>query len=268
LSALIKHSRLFITWHEVWRGYWREYLGPMGLLGGIMEKTILLALADRVIAVSDQTKDDLIRLGVDAKKINVVPNGVDFTHIQKVGPAKERSDVVFLGRLIKPKNINILIQAISVLKKDLPRVRVSIIGSGPERKSLERLAKELRVQKNVRFHGFVEDFDEVLSLMKASKVFVIPSIQEGGASIVTQEANACGLPVIAVDHPLGIDKRLIKQGTNGFFVRLAPDAIADKIKLLLQKKSLLKEMSAKSMRFVKKWDWDNITKTLEKVYES
>jgi glycosyltransferase involved in cell wall biosynthesis len=268
LTSMIKSSPLVITWHEVWRGYWKEYLGSLGVVGRIMEKTILLGLADSVIAVSDQTRDDLMNLGVNPKKINVVPNGVDYSRIQKVKPAKEKSDIVYLGRLIKPKNIDVLIQAVSVLKMDFPDLKVSIIGSGPERKSLEQLAKKLKVQKNVKFHGFVEDSDEVISIMKASKIFVIPSIQEGGASIVTQEANACGLPVIAVDHPLGIDKRLILQGVNGFFVKLGPAPIAEKINSLLSSETSRKKVSKQALKLAEKWDWNNIVKTLEGVYGS
>ncbi len=268
LSSVFKRSPLIITWHEVWRGYWQEYLGSPGVFGRLMEKMILLGLADRVIAVSDQTRDDLMKLGVDSKNISVVPNGVDYTHVQKINPSKETSDVVYLGRLIKPKNVDLLIRAAAELKKDFPRLRVSVIGSGPEQSSLETLAKELGVQDNVKFHGFVEDHDDVISLMKSSKVFVIPSIQEGGASIVTQEANACGLPAIAVDHPLGIDKRLIVQGENGFFTEVKPEAIAERIKQLLSDENLRKKMSENSLNFAREWDWENVVDKLENVYNS
>ncbi|RLG57812.1 MAG: glycosyltransferase family 1 protein, partial [Hadesarchaea archaeon] len=268
LAAILKRSALVVTWHEVWRGYWNKYLGSLGVVGEFMEKTILLGISDRVIAVSDQTKDDLVRLGVRPEKISIVPNGIDYQHIQKIRPAKEKSDIFYLGRLIKPKNIDVLLRAIALLKEDFPDIKVKIAGDGPERGQLERLSKTLDIGKNVEFLGFIENFDDVTALMKSSKIFVIPSTQEGGASIVAQEANASGLPVIAVDHPLGIDKKLIREETNGFFVKLDPVAIAEKVKLLLSDTRMLKELSLRSMKVAKNWDWEKVVGRLEEVYLS
>jgi len=267
-GALVKRSPLAITWHEVWREYWREYLGSLGVVGRLMEKTILLGLADRVIAVSDQTRDDLISLGVQGEKISVVPNGINYERMREIKPAGEGSDIVYLGRLIRPKNVDVLLQAIRLLKSDFPDLKASIIGDGPERASLERLAGRLGIQRSVKFFGFVEDFDEVTAIMKSSKVFVIPSTQEGGASIVTLEANACGLPVIAIDHPLGIDKRLIRTGVNGFFVGLSPEAVAEKIKLFLEDERLRGKMGEDAANFAREYDWGKIALELENVYET
>lgn len=266
IGALAKRLPLAVTWHEVWREYWQKYLGPLGIVGRLMEKTILLGLADIIIAVSDQTKNDLISLGVKAEKISVVPNGINYEDISKVSPSAEKFDVVYLGRLIKPKNIDILLKAIGVLKKEFPELKAGIIGDGPEKSNLENLTRELNIQENVKFFGFVEDFDEVVALMKSSKVFVIPSIQEGGASIVTLEANACGLPTIATDHPLGIDKRLILTGETGFFLNLVPEAFAEKIQLLLRDEELRNKMGASAMEFAQRYDWDKITDLIEKLY--
>ena len=266
LGAVAKSSRLAVTWHEVWRGYWQKYLGSFGVVGKLMERAILLGLADRVIAVSDQTRDDLVSLGVSADKISIVPNGIDFDSISKVPPATEKLDVVYLGRLIKPKNVDVMLRAAAALKKEFPGLKVGIIGDGPERENLERLAGELGIGDNVKFFGFVENFNEVVALMKSAKVFVIPSIQEGGASIVTLEANACSLPVIAVDHPLGIDKRLILSGKTGFFVELTLDAIAEKIRLLLSDEKLRVQMKANAIEFAQNYDWKKIVGETEKVY--
>lgn len=266
VGAVVKRSSLAITWHEVWRGYWQEYLGSLGFIGRLMEKTILLGLADKVIAVSDQTRDDLISLGVKPKKIGIVPNGINYGEIAKVAPSSEKFDVVYLGRLIKPKNVDVLIQAINLLKREFPNMRAGIIGDGPERVGLERMAGEIGVRTNVKFFDFVEDFREVVAYIKSSKIFVIPSIQEGGASIVTLEANACGLPVIAVDHPLGIDKRLILEGKTGFFVKLSPEAIAGKIRLILESDERKEKMSKNAVEFAQQYDWEKITNKIEKVY--
>ncbi len=267
VGAMLKRTPLVVTWHEVWRGYWQEYLGALGTIGKLMERTILLGLANRVIAVSDQTKDDLVSLGVNAAKVSIVPNGIDFDSISKVAPSSEKLDVVYLGRLIKPKNVDVLLRAAADLKEEFPGVKVGIIGDGPEGENLKKLAKELAIQENIKFFGFVEDFNEVAALMKSSKVFVIPSTQEGGASIVTLEANACGLPAIATDHPLGIDKRLILEGKTGFFVNLSPEAFADKIRLVLKDGKFRDGLKENAVEFAKRYDWERITSEIERVYQ-
>jgi glycosyltransferase involved in cell wall biosynthesis len=152
------------------------------------------------------------------------------------------------------------------LKEEFPGLRAGIIGDGPERAKLESMAGEMDVKTNVKFFGFVEDFREVVAYMKSSKIFAIPSTQEGGASIVTLEANACGLPVIAVDHPLGIDKRLILEGETGFFVKLSPEAIAEKIRLILKRDKQRKKMSKNAVEFAQQYDWEKITNKIEKAY--
>lgn len=241
-------------------------MGSLGIVGRLMEKTILLGLADKVIAVSDQTKDDLISLGIKPEKVSIVPNGIDYERTSKVAPSSEKLDVVYLGRLIKPKNVDVLLKAAAILKKEFPKLKVGIIGDGPEKSKLESLTGELGIQADVKFFGFVEDFDEVTALMKSSKVFTISSTQEGGASIVTLEANACGLPVIAADHPLGIDKRLIPAGRTGFFAAPAPEAFAEKIRLLLKNKELRNRMSANALEFARRYDWGEIIDKIEEVY--
>jgi glycosyltransferase involved in cell wall biosynthesis len=85
---------------------------------------------------------------------------------------------------------------------------------------------------------------------------------------VTLEANACGLPVLAADHPLGIDKRLILEGKTGFFVRLSPENMAEKILLLLRDERLRTRMGADAVKFSQSYDWERIVDSIEKVYSS
>jgi len=223
-------------------------------------------LPKRIIAVAEQTKKDLVSLGVKEEKIRVVPNGIDFDWINGISSSPEKLDVVYVGRLIRPKNVDVLLWSIPLLKKEFPELKVGIIGDGPERAYLEKLAGKLGIKNNVRFFGFIEDFSEVIALEKSSKVFVIPSTQEGGSSIVTLEANACGLPVIAVRHKLGISPELI-TGSNGLFAELSPKAIANKIRLLLKDTGLREGIGKSAVNFAREHDWEKVTDLIEKVYE-
>ena len=115
------------------------------------------------------------------------------------------------------------------------------------------------------FLGFLENHDEVYSLIKSSKVFVLPSTREG-FGIVVIEANACGIPVITTNHKDNASKDLIEEGNNGYICRLNENNISRKISNLLQKDSN-NQTKQNCINSVKKYDWKNIVKKIEEVYK-
>ena len=206
----LKGGRLFATWHEVWGDYWYEYMGAAGAAGRLVERAAS-RMSDGLIAVSERTAADLRALGVKSDRITVVPNGIPLAHIRQVPPSGDACDVIYAGRLIKDKHVDVLIRACAGTQ-----VRLTVIGDGPERASLEALAAELKVP--VTFTGFLEE-DALIGRLKAAKVFVLPSTREG-FSITTLEAMACGLPVITVDAPRNYAKDLVREGVTGKIVAL------------------------------------------------
>lgn len=259
IHSLLKRSEFFITWHEVWRDYWFQYLGKKGFFGYIVE-ILASRIAKKHIAVSENTKKDLEAIGV--KNVKVIPNGIDFERIQKIKPADEESDVLFVGRLIKEKKVDVLIKAIRLIKKDNPSIKCLIIGDGPERSKLEKLVDILDLSKNVKFKGFLENHDDVISLMKASKVFVLPSIREG-FGIAAIEANACGLPVVTVKHERNAVANLIND-KNGFLCKLSEEEIKEKIILALNEADRMKR---ECIEAAKMYDWDKIVDLVELTYK-
>lgn len=265
-AARASGAKLAYSWFEVWRSFWYEYMGVAGLVGKIMER-VLLKLPDFIVTGSEKTKKDLISIGYADEKIYLVHNGINLKAISKIKPSKEKFDIAYVGRLISGKRVDLIIKATAFIKKDFPNIRVAIMSDGPERKKLEELTKKLKVEKNIKFFGFMKNQNSIIAVLKSSKIFINPSIQEGGASIVLFEANACGLPAIAVKHPNGIDRALIKDGANGFFVEISEKAIAEKFLLLLKNKKILLKMRKASIESVKKYDWNIIAIAAENAYE-
>jgi glycosyltransferase involved in cell wall biosynthesis len=262
ICSSVKRTPLVITWHEIWDDYWYEYLGKKGVFGKWVEK-MTTHLTDKIIAVSERTKKDLERIGVGVRKeIRIIPNGTDFGKIGRVKASDEESDVIFAGRLIKEKNVDVLIKTVNLVKKELPDVKCVIIGDGPEKKELEKLVYDLGLENNLEFTGFLEDYDEVISYMKSSKVFVLPSTREG-FGIVAVEANACGLPVVTVDHRMNAACDFIANGENGFICKLSEEDIAGKILRELDEK---KSMGRKCIENAKKYDWNEISLLAESFY--
>ena len=100
--------------------------------------------------------------------------------------------------------------------------------------------------------------------MKSSKVFVLPSTREG-FGIVALEANACGLPVVAVSHPKNAAADLIIDGRNGFLCELNEEDVAEKITMALEGTT---NMSPACLDYGKQHDWDRIVDIIEDAYES
>jgi len=264
LVCLLKRKKMIATWHEVCgRELWNEYLGILGNIAYIVEKISVL-LPNKIISVSEHTTNKLKKEFLSKKEIITIPDGMDFDHIQKIKASNTKSDVIFAGRLLSHKNVDVLIKSIAILKENKPDIKCLIIGDGPEKKQLEKIATTLNLNKNILFLGFLEDHDEVYSLIKSSKVFVLPSTREG-FGIVVIEANACGVPVITTNHKDNASKDLIEEGNNGYICRLNENNISRKISNLLQKDSN-NQTKQNCINSVKKYDWKNIVKKIEGVY--
>jgi len=264
LASIIKKKPLYATWHEVWgNNYWYEYIGWKGYLGYIIEKLAVL-MPNKIISVSEHTTYKLKNELNSKKLIYTVPNGIEFDLITKIKPAKEKSDVIFAGRLTSHKNVDILIKSIKLIKEKNPEIKSLIIGDGSEKKRLEVLAQKLNLEKNIKFLGFLENHVDVYALMKSSKVLILPSTREG-FGIVVIEANACGIPVITINHKDNAARDLIEEGENGFVCQLNEEEIANRIIRILENSSDRK-MKKVCMDLAKKCDWDKIVDEIEGVY--
>ena len=108
LCSTVKGPSLVVTWHEVWGDYWYEYLGRKGVFGRLIER-VVSRLGDTVIAVSQSTRSDLRSIGVK-REVEIVPNGVDLEEAELSSSAAVPSDVIFAGRLVDIKNVDLLDQ--------------------------------------------------------------------------------------------------------------------------------------------------------------
>ena len=264
IHSVINRSSLVITWYELWQNYWYEYLGLKGIFGKTVEN-LTLKLPDMLIPISERIRADLMSAGVPPEKTKVVPNGVDFGGIQEIDALENGNDIIYVGRLAEHKNVDLLLKAIKILKKDIPSIKCNIIGDGPERETLQKLMKKLDLDENVEFLGFLEEGEEVISFMKSAKVFVLPSTREGFPNTIL-EANACGLPAIIVKGEKNAAVDVVEDGKNGFVCDFSEEDIAAKILELLQDENKSEKMRDMSKTNAKKYDWSIIVNKMEKVY--
>ena len=262
LVALLKRKKLHAIWNEVWGvAYWIQYMGPSGVLAAWIEKITAL-LPDKFTAVSEHTASALMtELKVPQHKITVIPNGISIAELEGIVPAASCSDVIFVGRLLSHKNVDVLIQSIALLKIRYPRIKCLIVGRGSERDTLIELARKHALLENVEFIDYLEDYHQLYALMKSSRVFVLPSTREG-FGIVVLEANGCGLPVVTTDHPQNAAKHLIKEGLNGKTVALSKENLAHAIDLCMM---MNRDIPAYNV-LLQHYDWNHLAQKVEQMY--
>jgi glycosyltransferase involved in cell wall biosynthesis len=242
LVCALRHKRLTATWHEVWgRDYWRSYAGRTGVVGYAVER-LAAHMPHQIIANSKQTSQRLREVLYVRCPVFTVPSGIDLEAIDAAAPSQTTTDVLYAGRLMDHKGVDMLLQAMSLALRQRIQVRCTIIGDGPERAALERLARELCIAGDVRFTPFLPD-NEFYGVMKSSKVFVLPSTREG-LGLVVLEANACGLPVVTVRHPNNAARHLVNEGQNGFLANPDADDLLRAILLALSQRSAMNPRAA------------------------
>src|SRR5439155_709272 len=167
-------------------------------------------------AISDSTRDDLVRRGILRERIEVIYPGVDAAWYSP-DPATPRADdptFLYVGRLKRYKGVETAVQALGLARQARPDVTLEIAGQGDDRARLERLVRALGLGAAVRFLGFVPE-EEKRRLLRRAWAVVFPSPKEGWG-ISNVEAAACGTPAIASDSP-GL-RESVRHGETGFLV--------------------------------------------------
>lgn len=170
-------------------------------------------------------KENFVYYGIPEEKNYIMPMSVSSERLQKVSEKieskeklKEKSGLsnkkvfLFVGRLIQAKNVEVLIKAFEILKREHSDIALLIVGDGDEREKLEELVKDRHI-KDIYFKGYVV-FPDIVQYYKMSDIFVLPSVYEPWG-LVVNEAMIMGMPVI-VSSAVGCRMDLIQDGENGF----------------------------------------------------
>ena len=236
------------------------------------------SLVTQHLAVSEQVKEVTCeRSKIKTEKIRVIPNGIDIstcqsTHHSKLGDYLTSHlgitpDSLVCGtvaRLHRQKGIRNLIEAFALLRTEFPRLKLLIVGEGPERAGLEKQVAELGVSRDVFFAGEINPPTECLKLMN---VFILPSLYEGFPNVLL-EAMAAQVPVVASN--VGGVNELVSQNENGLLFPPGDSrSLADAVRWLLLHPEKAKEMVASAHdRVQKEFSLEGMLKEYDDVYES
>ena len=260
---------LVATWHEFWGSHWGEYLPDRPVISGVARALEAGArpLADAVVAVSPFT---LRRMGMEESDRNrVVPNGVRSSADSTLTAAThaERSvDVVYIGRLIDEKRVDVLIDAIAELGDTRRPVSAVIAGEGPARPHLEERARSRGVQERVEFRGRISD-EERSALLGDARVYVLPSLREG-FGIGVLEAFAAGAVPIVVEGAHTAAPLLVRDGVDGLVTSANAPSLAQAIRTLCDEAGLLDAMRRSGAGIAIRHDWARIADEMAHVYAS
>jgi len=252
-TLLPKHIPVLWMAHGTWKGeietkrrlgLWRpkQLVGTLICLNHWRRDRKYIRLADVVIACGRGLRDELVQVyDLDPDRVVSQSNGVDTTAFgphdarrqkvrQELGINSEDVVLLISGRLHPEKGIRPFLELIAEMLIDFPRLRLVVVGDGPERQELEKTAAGLSLQDVVHFLGFRERA-ELPGLNNAADIFVFPSRRAEGQPISLIEAMASGLPVVA--NRAGWMASLIDDGVTGSLVDPGDDrAMMDEILIL------------------------------------
>jgi glycosyltransferase involved in cell wall biosynthesis len=218
------------------------------------------------IAISESTRDDLIKRGIPGSNVHLVHCGMDH-EAYSFDPAVQKEEtptVVFLGRLRKYKGVQILLRAMPAVCRSVPGARLVVVGDGPYREELERISAGLGLGDAVTFAGHVTQAEKV-RLLRTSHVATSPSPKEGwGLTVV--EANACGTPVVASRSPGLRDS--VRDGETGYLVKHGDETeLADRIVELLKDAETRDRMAAAAVRWARTFTWERCAAECAEIME-
>jgi glycosyltransferase involved in cell wall biosynthesis len=254
---------LLVTWYEYWRDYWRGYVGPLlaPLCRAIEHRAA--QIGNQVAATSALTADRLARAR-GGERIPILPCGID---TRRAAEAAARADpeatpLVYAGRLIEHKRVDLLLEAVAVM--DRPGPLLTIFGDGPARPQLEARAASLGLAERVCFRGFVQSSRQVWQTIAGSRVAVQPSAREG-FGLFPLEALSVGVPLVYCDSQESAVGELIRDGVEGR--RCAPDprALASCLTEMLADGSSGSPFRAACLARAAEYDWSRVAAAFEEV---
>lgn len=219
---------------------------------------------DKCIVVNDPLIEELKEYGYKKEPI-VIYNGTDLTPLQnkekniqmvnKLYDLKEKDTVLlFVGRLVKTKNIYFILETLKLLKEDNIKYKMLYVGTGPEEKKLKNKIKEYNLEKNIIMTGELSSRELLSAIYARANLLLLPSIMDT-SSLVRIEAAVNGTPGLFIkDSMVGTT---ITDNYNGYTEELDETKYKNRIKEIITNKKLLNKVSKNAQNTLGK-NWKEV----------
>lgn len=256
--------------HHVHRDQWRVIFGPrLARFGWFLESRVAPRVyrKSRYVTVSLASRDDLVDLGIDRHRIDVVYSGNDRPAALEhdlMHPQSRTPVLTVLGRLVPHKHVETAIDILAELLPEHPQLRLDIVGTGYWHDELVRYAHQRGVRDRVDFHGFVDE-DTKHRLLGRSWLLLMPSHKEGwGLTIV--EAGLHETPSVAYAHAGGPTESIV-HGSTGLLAH-TPQEMRDQVETLLRDDELRRSLGRGARKHALSFDWASSGRSLELTLKS
>jgi glycogen synthase len=219
------------------------------------------------VAVSPHVKNQLTEYyQIAPDRITVIPNGIEIPKFKLLDKSisHEKLTYTYVGRLVDHKKVDIFLKGLQILKsRKGDNFKAVIVGRGPNEESLKLLARELSIDDNVKFTGYVDD-EMLTDIFEKTDVFVSPSIYEGwGLSIY--EAAAYGCAPVVPDIPV-FDSYLTQRKNAMLFRACDAEDLAEKMIELDENRELLARIQFSARKVAESFRWEDTVEKLVQLY--
>lgn len=249
--------------------FWMEHLrierwllqNPYRLLYVLLSKLAI------TITVSNSVKKQLINLGLQKNKIKVIYNGINVEKFKSSTTPKDDSQIIIgsAGRLNTEKGMNYLITAFKNVLEKHPNTQLKIAGQGPEEENLKKLAFDLKIERNIKFLGYIADKD-MPNFYNNIDIFALTPTRRESFGIVVAEAGASQKPSV-VTNISGLVE-VVQNNKTGFIVQARDiDAISHSLTKLIENSKLREQLGKNArLRVLENFTEEKMITEFEKIF--
>ena len=247
------------------RRFFKLFPAPLAALFRLIERYYLWLYQDApAMAISGSTKRELLDYGFSTDLITVIPMGVSLLDNMPFEKKEKQPTIMYLGRLNRLKGAEDAIEALLIIRHEVPNIKLWMVGSGEFSyvTYLKKRVSTYKLEKHIVFHGYVSE-QRKFSLLARAHVLIVPSMHEGWGLTVS-EATSVGTPSVVYDVPGLRDS--IQQGNNGLTVEQNPRALAQGVLKILRSRKINERTNRNSSEYARRFSWnDTAAKALEVI---
>lgn len=277
----IYHIPFVLDLHENWADYMEIATHTNTFLGKLLSspkqwhkyEKQMCDRAGRIITVVKEMKERLISSGIDKNKIIVLPNSINLSNHTDyiVSNDSDEFSLFYGGGINIHRGLQIVLQAIKIIRNEIPNIKLNIVGDGSYKYFLENYVKENSLSENIIFWGW-KNYDEMVRILIKSDVALIPhlrSVQTDNSSPNKLYQYAYFKKPIISSNCLSLKRILAEMKCGLTYIHDDPNNLAEKILELVQDQGKMHKLAENGFEAVRnKFNWENDSLELIQMYKN